>query len=127
MKKPTRRNLAIYAFCFVVFIGIASFVYLVGDNLDRSFGPKGFLGIGYDNCLIITEVLPNSPAENAGLTAGDRIVSINGVTAITQADVAKLITRNRPGDRIKITILRKVSKTICRITFAATLVKKPEE
>ena len=127
MGKLTRRNLAIYAFCLVVLAGMVWFAYCAGDNFDKAFGPKGFIGIEYDESLIIVRVLPNSPAESVGLQVGDKIVSINGVKPITQTDVYRLISKNRPGSRIKFTILRKVSESRVIITFGVILVKKPNE
>lgn len=125
MKEMTRRNIQIYVFCFVAFIIAFSVMYLVGKEIDRAFKPKGFLGIGYDNSLIITQVLPNSPAERNGLAVGDKILSINGGVPITPADVQKLISKSKAGDQISITIFRKISQTKCNITFHPTLVERP--
>lgn len=145
MKVSGRRNLVIYAVCLVVFVGLSWLVYQAGGGLGKAFKPiepksiepkgylgseepKGYLGIEYDESLIFTRVLPNSPAEDAGLKVGDRIYSINGARPITRLDVSELISKNRPGSTIKITILRAdKNKTLAKMTFSATLVKRPKE
>lgn len=77
MKNITRRNLVIHAAFFVVIICLAGLVYYAGGQMGKAFGSKGFIGVSYDERLIITRVLPNSPAEDVGLKPGDRIVSFS--------------------------------------------------
>lgn len=56
------------------------------------------------NGMIITEVIADSPAEQAGLQAGEWITSIEGEEINAESDLAKMIGGNRPGDTIDIDV-----------------------
>lgn len=47
---------------------------------------------------VISEIIPNSPAENAGIEIGDRIVSVNGERAYTFQDISTYIAYNGLND-----------------------------
>jgi hypothetical protein len=51
-------------------------------------------------------VRPDSPAEKAGLRAGDTIVAFAGVTIRTLEDLAFALRSKRPGDRVEVTYVR---------------------
>ena len=67
------------------------------------------LGIKESKGLIITEVKPGSPAEDAGVTSGAMIIEINGqrpdtpdkfiavVSALKKGDIARLLLRRPEG------------------------------
>ena len=65
-----------------VLFGIATVLYTVlWIHYIQSATPDAFLGIDAEyvgDALVITRVDPNSPAEQAGLHARDRIVAVNG-------------------------------------------------
>jgi regulator of sigma E protease len=54
---------------------------------------------------VVNETLPGKPAANAGIRAGDAIVSIDGATVRSPADAAA-ITNAHPGERITFTLRR---------------------
>lgn len=54
---------------------------------------------------VVSEVLPNSPAEKAGLQAGDRILAMNGQKVDDWNALVKDVQR-KPGQTIALTILR---------------------
>ena len=58
----------------------------------------------------ISEVLPNSPAEKAGLISGDSIIAINFIEIKNAEDISKIIDENR-GQDIFLKIMRE-NKTI---------------
>lgn len=54
----------------------------------------------------IVEVLPGSPAERAGLQAGDVIVAVDRQAVSPEADLATLIAVYEPGDRVTLAVQR---------------------
>jgi serine protease Do len=68
-------------------------------------------------------VFPNSPAEQAGLLRGDRIVKFNDVELNNSRVLTDLVGRSRPGDRAKITYVRDGQPA----TAEATLGSLPEQ
>ena len=55
----------------------------------------------------ITEVIKNSPAEKAGLEAGDIILKFNGVAIDKASDLPRLVGSTKPGTRSTLTLWRK--------------------
>lgn len=56
--------------------------------------------------FIITRVIPDSPAEEAGLNRGDLIIAVEGEDIQAEDDLANIIHSYQPGDRITLTIQR---------------------
>jgi S1-C subfamily serine protease len=57
--------------------------------------------------LTVTEVLPGSPAERAGVRVGDVIAAVNGEPVRTHAELYRRIWRHcEPGTEVRVTILR---------------------
>jgi serine protease Do len=54
----------------------------------------------------ITQVLPNSGAEKAGIKVDDTIISINGKQIKSRTDLTENISKQRPGDVIKVVVNR---------------------
>jgi putative serine protease PepD len=66
---------------------------------------------------VILNVVPGSPASDAGLAQGDVIVAIDG-TRIASADAVTKITRSKkPGDRIQVTYERGSSRQSTELTL----------
>jgi membrane-associated protease RseP (regulator of RpoE activity) len=55
---------------------------------------------------MIFDIVPDSPADLAGLQKGDIVSAINGQDMTSQEDVIEAITANAPGDEISITVER---------------------
>ena len=80
------------------------------------------LGLDVDVGALVSEVVDDSPADDAGLTAGDRlidfqgqtdiaadgdvIVAVNGDDLTRTADLADLVSLLDPGERVELGILR---------------------
>jgi S1-C subfamily serine protease len=80
------------------------------------------LGLDVDVGALVSEVVDDSPAEDAGLTAGDRQIEFQGQTDIAAegdvivavnsddlthtADLADLISQFEPGEQVKLRVLR---------------------
>lgn len=87
-----------------------------------------FLGItseydGWARHLRVVTVVPESPAERAGVQPGDRITAVNGHILDTQAPFWDHVTRGRPGDAVGFTVLR--SRDLRPIAITATLAASP--
>jgi sigma-B regulation protein RsbU (phosphoserine phosphatase) len=54
----------------------------------------------------VLDVVPESPAERAGLRPGDVIVGINGQTLQTSAPLDETWARSHPGDHVEVTVER---------------------
>lgn len=69
--------------------------------------PPGMLGIltGPERPEI-TGVVPASPAQRAGLLAGDRVVTINGIPVDDARQIHELIGVRRAGERVVVRVSR---------------------
>lgn len=56
--------------------------------------------------VYISEIVPGGAAEEAGMKAGDVIVSFEGKKTDTAAELQEQIGRKRPGDRVRVTVKR---------------------
>jgi S1-C subfamily serine protease len=70
-------------------------------------GATPFLGIGLEDGSdssggLVTAVAPGSPADRAGLDAGDVIVSFDGRAVHTRAGLVTLLLRRRPGAKVRL-------------------------
>ena len=72
----------------------------------------GYLGIsgraaeGGDVGVVVVEVVPDSPAEKAGLEAGDVIVSLDSEPMYDIVELSAAIKLRRPGETVELTVRR---------------------
>lgn len=99
------------------FLGITFPTPLAEDEFLKSQGIKP----GSVDGVFITGVQEGSAAAEAGLKEGDIIQSIDGVAFNSSSEFSEKIARQRPGDKIKLSILRD-GKTLDK-----TVVLKGEE
>ena len=59
--------------------------------------------------VVLGEVLPGSPAEKAGLKAGDRIVKLDGEPLGDWKDLTDRVGKHQPGDKVALEILPRTS------------------
>lgn len=79
------------------------------------------LGIDADNGALVSEVVPNGPADDAGLQAGDQqirfqgqevktggdvITAVNGETIESNADLPRIVSRLNSGDVVTLDVIR---------------------
>ena len=55
---------------------------------------------------VIVEVMPGSPAEDAGLQAGDVVLAVGGESLSAERGLAELVAEHGPGDRIRLAVTR---------------------
>ena len=58
------------------------------------------------NGAIISQVIKNSPAEDAGVEKQDVIIAVNGVKVDDSSNLKNLISSGRPNDKTKLTLIR---------------------
>lgn len=78
-------------------------------------------GLPLERGFLVEEVLPNSPAADAGLRAGERIVvvsdkpyvlggdiitAVNGVPVTTPSQIAHILLQSHPGQVLRLTVFR---------------------
>jgi serine protease Do len=72
----------------------------VTDQLAGSFGVKEREGV------LVAEVMKGSPADTAGLRAGDVVVDLSGTPIKEVPDLQRRIAAIRPGQTMKLTVIR---------------------
>ncbi len=83
-------------------------------------GERPYLGIRYvqrPRGAEVQEVLPGSPAEEAGLKVGDLIREVDGRPVSTARPLAELLSAYRPGDRVTLTVEREGREMEIRVTL----------
>lgn len=63
-------------------------------------------GRGAEEGILVEHVAPNTPAAEAGLVPGDRIVAWNGKPLTTVTAWLPILASHEPGDVVKITVVR---------------------
>jgi serine protease Do len=90
-----------------------------------SMAPEGLedakkkeLGINTDvDGVYVMEVAPNGAAAQAGLQKGDVIVKVNGIKVDENAQLAELVARQKPGDKVSLTFVRNSSEQTVDVTL----------
>jgi membrane-associated protease RseP (regulator of RpoE activity) len=74
---------------------------------------RAFLGVtfdpGFSNAAVVRSITPGSPAEQAGLRAGDTVETLNDQTVTAYQDVLEAVRWMKPGDSLDIVASRRVS------------------
>jgi thiol-disulfide isomerase/thioredoxin len=73
--------------------------------------------------VLVRGVVPDSPAERAGLRTGDRIVTIDGAHVSRPGDVSAIVRGHRAGDRLGLVLHRAGAERL----LSATLEPLPNE
>ena len=78
-----------------------------GESLELGYlGISGHAAEGEDLGVVVAEVLPGSPAEKAGLMAGDVIVSLESEPMWDIVELSAAIKLRQPGETVELTIRR---------------------
>jgi S1-C subfamily serine protease len=87
--------------------------------------PESGLKIDTDKGVIIARVLKQSPAEKAGMKAGDVISSLNGKTVESPSDVQRIVEDTQIGGNVKVQV-RRNGQTI-DLNVSPTVAPQPDE
>ena len=88
--------------------------YMTAEQYQQftdSVNGETLVGVGitvqtaYDDGFLVLSILPNSPAKEAGLQAGDRIIAVDGVEMTATTDVRSAVT-GKEGSTVTQTIRR---------------------
>ena len=101
--------------------------------IDQGFVRRGYLGvlpaavtpqvaayIGIDpevEGILLRQVLPGSAADDAGLVAGDIILSMDDQPLRNTGELSKFLISHQPGDIVNVTLLREGEELIASITL----------
>ena len=72
----------------------------LNESLAKSFG------LADTNGALVAQVVSDSPAEKAGIKAGDVITKIDGKMVAGAAEVKNIIGGKKPGTTVKLTVFR---------------------
>ncbi|MCL1933133.1 MAG: S41 family peptidase [Candidatus Azobacteroides sp.] len=81
----------------------------INENMDGRFAGIGINYIFHSDTMVINSILPGGPAEQAGLLAGDRIITINDSTVAGShfsEDKMLEILHGKVGTLVKLSIVR---------------------
>jgi serine protease Do len=85
-------------------------------DMAASLGADGAIGV------VVNQVVPGSPAEHAGLEAGDLITEVGGAKVRTPGELIATIGQREPGSSLEITAFRGGEKE----AFSATLAERED-
>ncbi len=76
------------------------------------------LGLPRPQGALVARVEPGSPAEKAGVEAGDIITNFNGTVIEKSGDLPRLVGNTKPGSKATLTVLRKGNKRDLPVVIA---------
>lgn len=81
--------------------------------------PRAWIGIypqGADGSVVLTGVVPEGPADRAGLSRGDLLLSVDGTSVSSLAELYRALWRRGPGDVVSFRILRDGALRVVEVT-----------
>lgn len=91
--------------------------YLGVSILDLSEQLGEYFGASKGKGALIEKVESDSPAEKAGLRAGDVIIAMDGKRIKSYEDVTEFLADAKPGDAARVTVLRDRQETTLEVTL----------
>ena len=89
-----------------------------GGTVQHAYAGVSIGDTADDTGAQVQRVVGGSPADKAGLQAGDVITAIDGKSISTADDLTALVNTYKPGDTAKLTVTRNGSTKTLSITFA---------
>jgi serine protease Do len=94
------------------------------DDLAEGFGVAA---MDLDGAVVLMEVNPGEPAEQAGLRAGDIVIAMDGTKLDGNQDFLQRIAIIPPGDTITLDVLQDGESGREEVTVSVTLGERPSE
>lgn len=102
-------------------------------KIKKSMEPRAYAGVHLQELseglakyfeakegVLISDVEKGSPAEKAGIEAGDVVISVDGQSTEDIGDVQKLVRKHEPGETAKFEVLRKGKKKTFSVELGET-------
>ncbi len=71
-----------------------------------------------DQSLVVTQVIPSSPADRAGLRPGDALSAFAGEAVVTPDDLQAVLDQRQGGERVSVRVLRDGQLLVLDVTLA---------
>jgi serine protease Do len=82
----------------------------VPSDAYQEFGLKSRVG------AVVSSVVPEGPADKAGIRAGDVITEYNGKSVPNSNDLVKMVTATKPGTTVPVKVMRQARERTLNIT-----------
>jgi len=79
-----------------------------------------YYGLPIDRGVLVTKVIPGSPADNAGIVAGDVVLAFAGKTANNIQELVEEIQKRKAGEKVEILVLRNSKRWIAEAVLERT-------
>jgi C-terminal processing protease CtpA/Prc len=89
--------------------------YLGVEMRDLNEDLAGYFGVKADEGVLVVNVVEDSPADKAGMKAGDVMLSIDGEDVGEAGDVYDILHDFEPGDKVDVTVMRHQKKQSFKI------------
>lgn len=92
------------------------------DKKPEPAAQRGYLGIRFqvaEGEIRIDEVMPDSPAEKAGLKEGDVVVRVDKKEVKAEGSMREIVGSHKPGDKVTIDIKREGKEQTLEVTLGS--------
>jgi S1-C subfamily serine protease len=108
-------------------MGIVEKILDGNESGSVNIGPTAFMGVTLapdqtSGGVTLDGTIADTPADKAGLEAGDTIMSVDGVPVATVEELKAIVAQHEPGDVVEVTYTDAGGKTR---TVALTLTEGP--
>ncbi|WP_296402774.1 Do family serine endopeptidase [Psychrobacter sp.] len=118
---PINEALDIYQQLKQTGVVLRPYLGIFPQDIDRNLAEA--YGLSKPQGALLIKVTPNSPAQAAGLQAGDIITQYNGKMILESSDLLNIINRSKPGDTFNAIVLRKGQQ----LTINGKIASAPDE
>ncbi len=102
-----------YSRSWTTTIGKSGYIGVSIQDLNDQLGD--YFGVENGEGVLIVEVFEDSPADKAGMKAGDVIIGVDGDGIAKSQDLQEVISEKEEGDKVDIEFLRKGSKKVLKV------------
>ncbi|MDH5702878.1 MAG: trypsin-like peptidase domain-containing protein [Aigarchaeota archaeon] len=89
-------------------------------GMDISKDMASHYGLPVESGVLVSRVVSRSPADHSGMDQGDIVVEIDGAPIKNMKELRKKILEKRPGDKLRMTVLRESRRYVLEATLEAS-------